>query len=314
LPPVVSISRIPREADRVAILVNPKAGATAAQPRAERLAELLRKQGFQAELFTDRDAATTQANQWHAAGCLRALVGVGGDGTAADLVDRTNDGVPLTLLAAGNSNLLARYFQLSKDPEILCQTIAEGVAARVDAGLANGRIFLLMASCGFDADVVHRLHQRRTGHASTRTYFKPIVKAICGYGFPEILVRWEEDGGDSPALSARWLFVFNLPCYGGGFRLAPQAEGSDGLLDVCSFRRGHLWPGLAFVAAVLLGRHQRMADCTTRRVRRMQITSDGEVPYQLDGDPGGLLPLDIQVLPGRMTLIVPEGAAVSGFK
>jgi diacylglycerol kinase family enzyme len=103
--------------------------------------------------------------------------------------------------------------------------------------------------------------------------------------------------------------VFNLPCYGGGFRVAPQAEGSDGLLDVCSFRRGQLWHGLGYAAAVLLGRHQRAADCTTGRVRRLQLTSTGQVPCQLDGDPAGYLPLDVEVLPGRLRLIVPQGAA-----
>ena len=60
--------------------------------------------------------------------------------------------------------------------------------------------------------------------------------------------------------------------------------------------------------SVLLGRHQRSADWTMRRVGRARITSDAPVPYQLDGDPGGLLPLDVESLPGRLTLVVPEEA------
>ena len=35
------------------------------------------------------------------------------------------------------------------------------------------------------------------------------------------------------------------------------------------------------------------------------IRADEEVAYQLDGDPGGMLPVEIEVLPGRVTLIVP---------
>lgn len=308
MPPVVSVSTIPRDADRVAILVNPKAGATAAHPRAERLADLLRKRGFNVELFTEPAAAAAQANGWHAEGRLRALVGVGGDGTAANLVNRTSEGVPLALLAAGNSNLLARYFQLSEDPELFAQTIADGVVARVDAGRAGDRIFLLMASCGFDAEVVRRVHGARTGHVSHRSYFMPIAKAAWNYDYPEIHVRSDDDGDGPPRLSARWLFVFNLPCYGGGFRVAPQADGSDGLLDVCSLRGGRWWRGLGYAAAILLGFHHRLADCTMGRARRLRITSENEVPYQLDGDPGGFLPVDIQVLPGRLTLVVPAAA------
>ena len=171
MPPVVSTSTLSRNADRVAILVNPKAGPIAAQPRADRLAHLLQKHGYKVEVFTDLAAATSQANHWHAEGCLRTLVGVGGDGTAAELVNRTDEGLPLTLFPAGNSNLLARYLRMTKDPEFLCRTIVDGVAARLDAGRANGRIFLLMIGCGFDAEVVNRVHADRAGHISFKNYF-----------------------------------------------------------------------------------------------------------------------------------------------
>ena len=190
--------------------------------------------------------------------------------------------------------------------------VVEGVSARIDAGAANGRIFLVMVSCGFDAEVVRRVHARRTRHVTDFSYFRPIAEAIWNYEFPEIRVHCEEDGADIPPLSVRWLFVLNLPRYGGGFRIAPKADGADGLLDMCAFRGGHFWQGLGYVAAVLLRQHHRLADCTTRRVRRLRITADAPVPYQLDGDPGGLLPLDVQVLPGRLTLVVPREAVDSG--
>ena len=202
MPPVVSTSTLSRDADRVAILVNPKAGPIAAQPGADRLADLLQKQGFKVEVFTDLAAATSQANRWHAEGCLRTLVGVGGDGTAAELVNRTDEGVPLTLFPAGNSNLLARYLGMSKDPEFLCRTIVEGVAARLDAGRANGRIFLLMIGCGFDAEVVNRVHGRRTGHISFKNYLQPVREVIRNYAYPEIQASWEDDERDCPDVAS----------------------------------------------------------------------------------------------------------------
>jgi diacylglycerol kinase (ATP) len=309
---LISTTVIPRQADRVVILINPKAGARTVHPRAECLAQRLRAQGLQAELLTDLSAATSLANQWHTEGRLRALVGAGGDGTAAELVNRTAEGVPITLLPGGNSNLLARQFHISREPEALCRMLVEGAMAQIDAGSANGRVFLVMVSCGFDADVVRRVHGRRTAHVTDFSYVKPIAEAIWNYDFPEIRVHCEEDGADVSPLSVRWLFVCNLPRYGGGFRVAPQADGADGLLDMCAFRGGHLWRGLGYVAALLLRRHHRLTDCTTRRVRQLRVTSDAPVPYQLDGDPGGLLPLDVRVLPGRLTLIVPREAVESG--
>jgi diacylglycerol kinase family enzyme len=292
----------------VVILINPKAGSKDSRPWAEQLANRLKSEGFQAELFTDLAAAAAQANQWHAEGCLRAFVGAGGDGTAAELVNRTVEGVTLAVLPTGNSNLLARYFHFHRNPELLCQTLVEGVTTRIDAGLANGRIFLLMAGCGFDGEVVRRVHGQRAGHIHSTSYLKPVAEAAWQYPFPEIQIDCEEADGTSRHLSARWLFVFNLPCYGGGFRIAPHADGFDGLLDICSFRRGGRWSGIQYVSAIRLGLHQHLADWTTCRARRIRITSNEQVPYQLDGDPGGLLPLDIQSLPGRLTLLMPREA------
>jgi diacylglycerol kinase family enzyme len=59
---------------------------------------------------------------------------------------------------------------------------------------------------------------------------------------------------------------------------------------------------------VLAGRHRRLADCGVGRAARLRITSEEQVPYQLDGDLGGFLPVEIEILPMRMTLLVPSRA------
>ena len=304
----VSLSQLPPDLDRVLVLANPKAGSRPGMHRAERLVELLRQRGVQSDLLTDLAEATRLANQWHCDGCLRALVGVGGDGTAAELVNRTMPGVPITMLPAGNENLLARHLRLPSDPAVCCDLIAGGAVARLDAGAASGRIFLLMIGCGFDAEVVRRVHGQRTGHIGRATYVKPILDSLRTYGYPELHIEWDEEGAvaaDRPR-HARWLFAFNLPCYGGGLRIAPQADGADGLLDVCTLRRGGVPSSLWYAANVILRRHRGLVDFAACRTRRLRVTSDAEVPYQLDGDPGGVLPVEIETLPGRLTLIVPR--------
>ncbi len=315
------------EANRVVVSVNPKAGARSPQTRSDRLVELLRQRDLQVETFTDLEKVAERAIQWYEQGLLRALVGVGGDGTAAELVNRTPQGLPLTMLPAGNENLLARFLGLGESPETICKIITDGNLIRLDVGKANDRIFLLMLGCGLDGDVVERVHRRRTGHIRTWNYFKPILESIRRYKFPELRLFWEEEphenpvaapsetgspaqhagwAEETPAAVVRWLFAFNLPCYGGGLKIVPQADGMDGLLDICAFDRGSLLSGLKYAAAVYLRRHQRLADCTMARVRRLRITSEAEVPYQLDGDPGGFLPVDVEVVSERLTLVVPS--------
>jgi diacylglycerol kinase (ATP) len=335
------IESILNEANRVLILMNPHAGAKDSRPRVERLAELLHRRGFVPEIFTDLQAVTGKAAELHAKGELRALVGVGGDGTAAELVNRTPEGLPLTLLPGGNENLLARHLGLDPQPEKLAETIAGGKILRLDAGRAGERIFLLMAGCGLDAEVVRLVHRRRTGHIRSRDYLKPLWEVVRTYDYPELRVYCDETpdagppvelseyskvtcgAGVPPAQAAEtaapqkqgiaigqpltlsWLAAFNLPCYGGGLKIAPHADCGDAQLDMCGFRGASWTRFLTLATAVYLGRHRRLGDWMERKISRLRIESDAPVPYQLDGDPGGLLPLEIEVLPQRMTLIVP---------
>ena len=166
-----------------------------------------------------------------------------------------------------------------------------------------------MLGCGFDADVVRRLHNRRSGNIHRLSYAKPMLDSILSYRFPEIRVSCRDsatdDWADPSDIAVFWTFVFNLPAYAAGLSIAPQADGADGSLDVCTFPGGSVWRGLLHLGAVMLGRHQQWGHCLSTRAKAIRLESDQRVPYQMDGDPGGFLPVEIEVLPQRVTLVVP---------
>ena len=289
------------------VMTNPSAGASLRKAPVRELVEHLKQRGLAPEVITNLRALDSLVERYRAAGQLRAVVAAGGDGTVAEIVNRTEPGVPVTVFPLGTANLLANYFRISGDPAAMAEVLAEGHTARFDAGRANGRVFLLMTGCGFDAEVVDRLHRKRTGrHISYWTYARPILEAIRSYEYPQLNVHCELAPGNGPSSAefvARWAFAVNLPCYAGGLQVAPRAVATDGLLDVCTFGRGSLWQGLRYLGYVALASHQRLADCKMAMVQRVRIESTKPVPYQLDGDPGGQLPLDIDVLPERLTIM-----------
>jgi diacylglycerol kinase family enzyme len=195
----------------------------------------------------------------------------------------------------------------------VARLIDAGRSVALDAGCANGRLFLLMAGCGFDGEVVRRLHAARNGNITHWSYAKPILSAIRNYQYPqfELRCRLSVDGQETPiehSLVARWAFVSNLPCYAGRLSFSPHAAGDDGRLDLCAFLGGSFWAGLKYLMSVLGHRHDALSDCVTARVTRVVLTADEAVPYQLDGDPGGWLPLSIDVLPRRIKLLTPPSS------
>jgi diacylglycerol kinase family enzyme len=240
---------------------------------------------------------------------LAAIVSAGGDGTFRLIASRTLPGTPILILPLGTENLLAKYLELSADPAQLAEIVADGVTIQLDAGRANGSLFALMAGCGFDAEVVRRLHQERQGHIRHYSYAKPILDSILEYDYPELRVYCApvDASPDAPLgepISARWVFVVNIPRYAGGLSFSRHASGSDGLLDVCTFKEGSLWHGLMYLGGVMLGQHETMRDFQRIQTRRVRIESAQSAPYQLDGDPGGQLPLEIGIEPNRLTLLV----------
>jgi len=288
--------------------------------RAEELCAHLRQRGFTAELLTDLDEVTEKANMLHAASTLRALVGVGGDGTAATLVNRTKPGTPITLLAAGTANLLSKHYRLPFRPAKLAEMIERGTVRTFDAGLARcagtERLFLVMVSCGFDAHVVngvhtHREERYRQGHArgahiSYFSYIKPVLASLFQYKFPKMTVECL----DEPNLAfpdVRWTFVFNINRYAWGLPLAPFAKENDGVLDHVLFRGGTVFHGVVYTAlAQCFSLHRFLPAARLGQRTRYRITSDAPIPFQLDGDPGGELPLELEIVPNRFTFLVPR--------
>ena len=83
---------------------------------------------------------------------------------------------------------------------------------------------------------------------------------------------------------------------------------------MCSFEHGSLWQGLRYMSGVFAGDCWSWPDCRRKRVRKVRLESDQPVPVQLDGDPAGFLPLDVEILPGRLTILTaPQWAAKHGF-
>ena len=294
----------------ILIAANPKSGASSGLGKVGLLNEQLVAAGYQVEICDTLELLASRSQQLFTQNCLKAVVAAGGDGTAAAVANLIPVGVPMSIFPLGTENLLAKQLGLTSDVQRTVQAIRGGKTCKLDAGLANGRLFLVMLSCGFDAQVVQQVHSARRGHIRRWTYFKPIWDAVRSYRYPLIDIELDSNPDAEPVESSRrysaaWLFVFNIPRYAANLAFCPQASGSDGRLDLCSFAQGGSLRGIGYFFQLWLGRHQRLTDFQHRQASRVRLSSSGSVPYQVDGDPGGELPLVIEVLPGRLTLLVP---------
>jgi diacylglycerol kinase (ATP) len=286
---------------RVAIQRNPKSGTGRSRHQLHELLHELRRLGFQPRLFKHRD----KLDRWmavpeHRTG-LAGLVSAGGDGTVADLFNRF-PGVPLAILPLGTENLLARFLGIPRSGRAVAQLIAAGGKRRLDLCRLRERRFAVVASAGFDADVVHRTHRIRCGNISRLSYLQPILESLRRYTYPELRIR--TDGADAP-ITGRLALVINIPAYALRLPVAAAAREDDGLCDLRVFRRGSAFQMLRYLYKVARGSHERLSDVSVAQSRRFTIESDVPVPVQVDGDPAGWTPAEIEVLPGELEVFAP---------
>ena len=305
--------------DRIKIIANPFSGGGRAWTLALKVADLLTRGGATVELFETRRAGDAREEAARTRN-LNALVAVGGDGTVNEVLNGLPEtgAPPVGLVPGGTANVLAKELRLPWSPEGLARVISGGREIRWDLGVEreSGRKFLLFASAGYDAHVVHLFHAAREKPAPVPSYalFNMGLyvvwglKSILEYEAPRIAV--ELDGRPLPR-PASWVQVSNIASYGGPLLFTPEARPDDGLFEVmiqtAPRKRDVLRMFWAGILNFLFGIAYRMPDVTFHAARRVRLTSaDGRaVPLQVDGDPGGHLPADLEVVPGGVRILAP---------
>ncbi len=214
---------------------------------------------------------------------------------------------PLLVVPMGTANLMSQHMGIAWNRPALASQVADALErpriVNLDVARTRGGIFLLMAGVGFDALVVHRLHAARRGPIGLADYLRISFGSLMGYRFPPLSVT--VDGRcvfpPTPAL----VVIGNLREYGHGYPVLPYARGDDGLLDVCAMPCHSPAQLLSLFLSTASEEHLGREGTVYVRGRHILVESDQCVPVQIDGDPGGMTPLEIDLLPGRIPFIVP---------
>ena len=219
---------------RVGIIVNPFSGGPKAPLRpgsarvvaVREMAERTRA-AIEIESTTGSGHADELARRFVSRGCARVVV-CGGDGTineAAGPLIGTE--VALGIVPSGSGDGLARGLGLWQSPEVAIERAITAPATAIDVGFIGDRHFLNIAGVGFDAAVADAFNRRsKRGHAG---YLRDSLIGVWSYRSRSYVVEVEQERLDGP----RFVVAFaNCREYGNGLVLVPNADPTDGLLDM----------------------------------------------------------------------------------
>ncbi len=293
--------------DKILIFANPIAGRGKGKAIARRIADALERAGFVVETFFNRPVERTLNSLGEK---TKLVIAIGGDGTIRGVVNLFYcdgpEGPPILPVPMGTANLLGRHLNLAWPRVNLEAAVLAAIRAnqtvRLDAGRANGRLFLLMAGVGIDAQIVHLLDHMRRGPIDFASYLLPAAMTFASYNFPPVTVCVD----DKTILrkTSAIVMIGNVKEYGTGFPILPDAVPDDGLLDICAMPcrdRRELIEILVLIAA---GEHTKRDDVIFTRGKTATVKSENPVPVQIDGDSAGFTPLAIEVLPKHVRFLI----------
>jgi diacylglycerol kinase (ATP) len=291
------------ERRRFAAIVNPISGRRNMLPRVRTIARAVERRGGRLEVLVTNGPrhATELASRLGRE--VEALLVVGGDGTVGEVLNGLADSrVPLVIYRTGTENLLARELGMPSDPDEITATLVHGDEFASDVGVIGGRRFLAMAGIGFDAECVVRMNRARRGHITHSDYFWPIWRTYWAYRYPMLTV--EADG--AVIFEGRgFALIGNIARYSAGMRILLHARPDDGLLDLGVFPCGSRLRMLGHAGRALLRRHLGRWGMIYRQCRTVRISSDEQVPIEVDGELGGVLPAECSVQPGAVRFLRP---------
>ena len=235
------------------------------------------------------------------------IVVAGGDGTlncALNALEKKLDDLVLAVVPLGTGNDFARTLGMPEDPVDAARAIVDGEERRVDYGRASGegaeRYFLNACMGGFPVQVNKEIDERVKKRAGPLAFW--IGGAKAAVKMPEYEI--EVDGRRVEECVA--VGIGNGRTAGGGIEVFPQADPSDGSLDCCVMQVSSVREGLEMAAKVRSGEHAGLENVDNSRARRIEIRSEPELEFNVDGDLLGLrTPVVFEVV-GTLRMMVPR--------
>lgn len=250
------------------------------------------------------------------------VLAVGGDGTVSEtvngLLESGRTSVTLGVVPRGTGSDFCRALGIPATLEGALEVLRRDRSARIDLGRiryatanwsSGQRYFCNLVSFGLGGAVASRASRSSKALGGKAAFV--VSTAVTLLGHHNQNVELIVDGCSLPAAKVLHVAVGNGPYHGGGMWVCPGADLFDGLLNVTvigDISLGNIATRLPLLYNGRIYEHPQVRSLTTRS---LSARSDETVLIEVDGEPIGRLPIEIEIVPAALQVIGDWGLAVS---
>ena len=305
---------------KLRVISNPTAGSGSAVRRLPALKRLLADRGFTAEFVETRAPgdATRLVHEARGDG-VECLLVMGGDGTLNEVSQGylDPDGLPLpgpdiALVPSGTGGDFRKTFQLGTTLEEAVERLGTAEPHPLDLGVLElsshsgetiRRAFLNITSFGLGGLTDRLVNAGPKWIGGRAAFFVGSLRALISYS--NAPVRLRVDGEvvlEAPIVNVA---IANGRYFGGGMKIAPDADPSDGLFDVIAMHDLTRAQGVALAPRLYQGTHLHQPGVKVTRgalIEAESLVPRAEILIDMDGETPGRLPLVARIAKGALKI------------
>ena len=293
------------------VILNPRSSTCSAGHARRSVASQLASGDFTLHEMREGDDLGAIVREAVAQG-VALVVAAGGDGTVSTVADAlAGTSVRLAIFPMGTTNILARELEIPVEPgatpDLPAGLLINGphAVARIDAMRVNGHHYFTQIGVGIDSLMIRDTNDNSKKRFGRAAYLWTAFARLVGFQPRRFTITVDNR---TYHVRASQIVVANAGMLGQPpFRWGPDIRPDDGRLNVCVVR-ARTFVHYAYLSwHILRGRHNQSPHIRYLVAERsVSIVAKHPLPVQGDGEILGDTPVQIDLVPASLHVVVPE--------
>lgn len=240
---------------------------------------------------------------WKKQGMATIFVG-GGDGTQAAAAEHlAGSDIRQGVLPLGTGNALARDLHIPDNIQLAVQLLVSGHEGQIDLGLANGKIFINVATLGLTATIVRHLNAEAKKRFGKLAYLPAAFHAAASVR--PFHADIETDQGEFHGRAVQVVVGCGVN-HGGPFPISRHSSQSSGTLSAYAVPYQGKAGLLRFAWQLLRRQHVQSSEIWFAEASQITVETRPRRTIVVDGELRQKSPLNAKVLPAALWVLKPS--------